>query len=49
MRTVEFLPQDKQLRKATEARDVFVPAARLLTPGYGRVRAGSTRLRHAQP
>jgi (p)ppGpp synthase/HD superfamily hydrolase len=30
MRTVEFLPPDKQLRKATEARDVFVPAARLL-------------------
>jgi (p)ppGpp synthase/HD superfamily hydrolase len=30
MRTVEFLPPDKQLRKATEARDFFVPAARLL-------------------
>ena len=30
MRTVEFLPPDKQLRKAAEARDVFVPAARLL-------------------
>jgi (p)ppGpp synthase/HD superfamily hydrolase len=30
MRTVEFLPPGKQLRKATEARDVFVPAARLL-------------------
>jgi (p)ppGpp synthase/HD superfamily hydrolase len=30
MRTVQFLPPDKQLRKAAEARDVFVPAARLL-------------------
>jgi (p)ppGpp synthase/HD superfamily hydrolase len=30
LRTVEFLPQHKQLRKAREARDVFVPAARLL-------------------
>jgi (p)ppGpp synthase/HD superfamily hydrolase len=30
MRTVEFLPPDKQLRKAAEARDVFIPAARLL-------------------
>jgi len=30
MRTVEFLPPGKQLRKATEAREVFVPAARLL-------------------
>src|SRR5260370_629414 len=29
MRTVEFLPPDKQLRHATEARAVFVPAARL--------------------
>jgi (p)ppGpp synthase/HD superfamily hydrolase len=33
MRTVEFLPPDKQLRKATEARDVFVPAAQLLRLG----------------
>lgn len=31
MRTVEFLPPGKQLRKATEAREVFVPAARLLS------------------
>jgi (p)ppGpp synthase/HD superfamily hydrolase len=30
MRTVQYLPPDKQLRKAAEARDVFVPAARLL-------------------
>ena len=30
MRTVEFLPPDKQLQKAAQARDVFVPAARLL-------------------
>jgi (p)ppGpp synthase/HD superfamily hydrolase len=30
MRTVQFLPPDKQVRKAAEARDVFVPAARLL-------------------
>jgi GTP diphosphokinase / guanosine-3',5'-bis(diphosphate) 3'-diphosphatase len=30
MRTVEFLPPDKQRRKAIEAHDVFVPVARLL-------------------
>ena len=30
MRTVEFLSPGKQLRKATEAHEVFVPAARLL-------------------
>lgn len=30
MRTVEFLPPEKQLRKAREVRDVFIPAARLL-------------------
>jgi (p)ppGpp synthase/HD superfamily hydrolase len=30
MRTVQYLRPDKQLRKATEAREVFVPAARLL-------------------
>jgi hypothetical protein len=30
MRTVEFLPPDKRLRKAKEAREFFVPAARLL-------------------
>ena len=30
MRTVEFLSPGNQLRKATEAREVFVPAARLL-------------------
>jgi (p)ppGpp synthase/HD superfamily hydrolase len=33
MRTVEFLPPDKQLQKAAQARDVFVPAARLLRLG----------------
>jgi (p)ppGpp synthase/HD superfamily hydrolase len=31
MRTVEFLPQEKQLRKARESLDFFVPAARLLS------------------
>ncbi|MGH3220520.1 MAG: hypothetical protein ACRDPY_17770 [Streptosporangiaceae bacterium] len=30
MRTVKFLRLDKHLRKAEEARDVFVPTARLL-------------------
>jgi (p)ppGpp synthase/HD superfamily hydrolase len=30
MRTVQYLRPEKQLRKATEARDFFVPAARLL-------------------
>ena len=30
MRTVQYLRPDKQLRKAREAREVFVPAARLL-------------------
>jgi GTP pyrophosphokinase len=30
MRTVQYLRPEKQLRKAAEARDVFVPAARLL-------------------
>jgi (p)ppGpp synthase/HD superfamily hydrolase len=30
MRTVQYLPSEKQLRKAAEARDFFVPAARLL-------------------
>jgi guanosine-3',5'-bis(diphosphate) 3'-pyrophosphohydrolase len=31
LRTVEFLPQEKQLRKARESLDFFVPAARLLS------------------
>jgi hypothetical protein len=30
MRTVEFIPQGRQLRKAREALEIFVPAARLL-------------------
>ncbi len=31
LRTIEFLPQEKQLRKARESLAVFVPAARLLS------------------
>jgi (p)ppGpp synthase/HD superfamily hydrolase len=45
MRTLEFFPQAKQLRKARESLDIFVPAASLLS--MGTVEAELKMLAHA--
>jgi len=45
MRTLEFFPQAKQLRKARESLDIFVPAASLLS--MGTVEAELKTLAHA--